>query len=142
MEKTFLIILSIVIFASCDRKDECESVFPAPPTIAISIVDNEGKSLIGEENTYKPSEIMLSRNGQEIELEFIEFQGNTSIGLNYGSMQSMADYDFRLRANETDILNLTINEYDGDCFNYKRVDSFKLNGEEISSETTSYIIQK
>lgn len=142
MKNLLMVILVGTIFLSCTKKNYCESIQPAQTVIQISIVDGNGNSLIGEDNRFKPSEITLSKFNQTVYLDFYEFEGNTFIQLNYGQINSKENYNFKLSELETDILNLTINTREGDCFDILEVGSFVLNGQIISNISNLYTIQK
>ncbi|MBK5212453.1 MAG: hypothetical protein JJE55_02180 [Flavobacteriaceae bacterium] len=142
----FTAIIALLILSSCSKKDDnlCATTEPPSDTITISIIDNEGNSLLGENNTYKPSEITLNRNNQNIPLRFYEYDGKTFMELYYYEMESEKDYALKLNDQETDILNLKLNTYNTECFKGLRsVVKFNLNGEEIQRDVNyAFIIQK
>ena len=144
MKNTILIILSLVLLASCNKNDECEAIIPSDPAFNIRIVDGDGISLIGENNIYKPSEITLTRGSQTIFLLFNEYNEETYIKLYYPEIESGKDYQLKLNEQETDILNLTLKNIEGECFDFLSVEAFYINGAEVpfDSDSYSYVIQK
>ncbi len=143
MKKIITLIFAITLLSSCNKTDDdCLGAFPSIPELYISIVNAEGISLIGEGNVYKPSEITLSNATQNIPLSTVANEEIIYIVLNYGEMQSLTDYNFKLNDQETDILNLTINLIDAPCNNFLRIDSFKVNNQEIMPVSNLYTIRK
>lgn len=145
MKNISIVIFSFLILSSCSkRNDDCATTDPPEPTVQISIIDNEGNSLLGENNTYKPSEITLNRGSQNIPLRFYEYDGKIFMELYYYEMESEKDYALKLNDQETDILNLKLNTYNTDCFDgLKSLVKFNLNGVEIQRDVNyAFIIQK
>ncbi len=127
MKKSYLLFFGIITFFilfSCDKNDNCEAVIPAQPAINIRILDNEGNSLIGENNIYKPSEISLTRGSQIINLIFNDNNEETYITLYYPEIESGKDYQLKLNNEETDILNLKLKNIEGECFDFLSVQAF------------------
>lgn len=147
MKKSYLLgsLLILLILTSCSSKyDECESIIPAPSTITISIIDAEGNSLIGEENVYKPSDISLEKDGQDVNVIFLftdEISGVTFINLNYPLLQSGQDYILELNSEENVILNLDVNRKDGVCFDSFEIETFRAKGIVVEPQDGVYSIQ-
>lgn len=146
MKNIILIVISLFLLSSCEKNDDdnlCATTSPPPDFITISIVDNEGNSLIGLNNTYKPSDISLIRGNQYIPLRFYEYDEIIFMEFDYYEMSSEKDYELKLNEQETDILNLKINRYNTDCFLYlKSVEKFVYNEIEIQSNSGFYEIRK
>lgn len=145
MKNIIVLIFSVVLFSSCSRTIyNCAQIDDREAAINISIVDGEGVSLIGEDKTYKPSNITLTRGNQEVLLIFDEFDETTIIKLFYSEMESGKDYQLKLNDQETAQLNLKLKTEVNECFDFLAVDTFLLDGEEISlqSDSNTYIIQK
>lgn len=133
-----------MFFASCsDKYNECDTLYPALPEAAISIVDNDGNSLIGEDNLYKPSEISLTREEQNIPLDFFENDGKMIIFFYYGEIQEGTDYFLKLNSEETDVINLDLRIDEGVCFDILKIETFLYNNQEIHSDMGSiYTVHK
>lgn len=140
-----IIIFSLFLFSACSPNlNDCAAIDSRIPAVDIRIQNKAGKSLIGEENTYKPSEITLTRGEQNILLIFNENKEGTYITLYYPEMESEKDYLLKLNDTETDILNLKFKNLAGRCFDFLTVETFNLNNQKIKldSVSNSYIIQK
>lgn len=133
-----------MFFASCsDKYNECDTLYPALPEAGISIVDNDGNSLIGEDNLYKPSEISLTREEQNIPLDFFENDGKMIIFFYYGEIQEGTDYFLKLNSEETDVINLDLRIDEGVCFDILKIETFLYNNQEIHSDMGSiYTVHK
>lgn len=146
MKNTLLVFISLFVLISCEKNDDiniCATKEPPADYIVISIIDSEGNSLLGVNNTYKPSDITLNRGYKFIPLRFFEYDEKILLILPYYEMESEKNYELKLNEQETDILNLKINWYNTDCFLYlKSVERFVLNGVEIQSNGDFYEIQK
>ena len=145
MKNKILIVLSCILLLSCNKNDECEAIQPPQPIAFISIIDGDGVSLIGEDNVYKPSEISLIKDGQQISaIDFYEDEsiGITVIQIYFDLLESGQDYILKLNSQETDILNLDIVRNDGFCFNTFEIEEFRVNGQAIQPDLNTYVIQK
>ena len=146
MKNTLLIFISLFLLISCEKNDDinkCASKEPPADYIVVSIIDSEGNSLLGINNTYKPSDISLSRGHKFIPLSYFKYDEEIYMMLSYYEMESEKEYELKLNSQETDIINLKISMYNTDCFLYlKRVEKFVLNGNEIQFNGDFYEIQK
>ncbi|SRX55987.1 hypothetical protein [Aequorivita sp. CIP111184] len=145
MKNKILIVLSCLVILSCNKNDECESIQPSQPIAFISIIDGDGVSLIGEDNVYKPSEISLEKDGQQISaIDFFEDEsiGITVIQIYFDLLESGQDYMLKLNSEETDILNIDIARNDGFCFDTYEIEKFQVNGQAIQPDLNTYVIQK
>jgi|SRR5690554_5006910 len=145
MKNILVLIFSLVLFSSCTRTMyNCAQTDSRETAINISIVDDEGNSLIGEDKNYKPADIKLTRGSQEIVLIFNEFGETTLIKLFYSEMESGKEYQLKLNDQETAELNLKLETVVSECFDFLSVETFLLNGQEIQEDSDSnmYIIQK
>lgn len=139
------VIFCTLLITSCSKQNnDCASIFPVPPEVNISIVDSEGNSLIGEDKTYKPSEITLTRGNQSIPLSFNEYDGQMVITMFYPEMESGKDYLFKLNDQETDTLNVILKKINGECFDTLSIEGFFINGVELqfNRDSYSYVIIK
>jgi len=145
MKNTILLIFSLLILASCTKKnEECESIQPPEPAVNIRILNEAGKSLIGENNIYKPSEITLTSGDETIFLLFEESDEETYIKLYYPDIVSGQDYQLKLNEEETDVLNMKLIVNEGFCYDVLSVEAIFINGKKILYDTDlfSYIILK
>lgn len=145
MKNIVVLLFSVILLSSCSRNIyNCAQIDPREPAVNISIVDSDGNSLIGEDNIYKPSEITLTRGDQTILLIFDLVNDETQITLYYPEMKSGEDYQLKLNDQETDVLNLNLENLVGECFDFLSVNTFLYNGEEIqlNSNLNSYRIEK
>ena len=145
--KVSLLCFGFLLLSCSSKHDECATILPPPADVNIIIVNSEGVSLLGEDNIFKPSEILLQRDGQNTGALYFtedELNSNVVMVIHYGILQSGVNYNLILNSEETDLLNFSIQRINGPCYDVFELESFKLNGSEVpfDEDLFYYIIEK
>lgn len=141
-----MIVIGLFLLISCEKNDDnniCATTEPPADYVVVSIIDNEGNSLLGVNNVYNPQDITLSKGLRFVPIRYFEYEDVFFMIIPFYEMDSEMDYELKLNEEETDILNLKINVYNTDCFLYlKSVEKFVVNGGEVQFNGDFYEIRK